>query len=190
MLQNKGTDKISELQTSYTPDGVDCNSVLSGFKALKLTESFSELNNIKERGYGFKDVLAVLILMVVHSEKTVHSYLSGFYGEGLSMGKDVFYRLKNRETTGWRMILWHIAGRFMRITSANSTTEGSKPRYLIFDDTTIEKTGKKMEFIGRVWDHVRQKYVLGFKVLTMLYWDGISSIPMDFSIHREKGKRE
>jgi predicted nucleic acid-binding Zn finger protein len=190
MLRNKGTNKISELQSSYTPAGVDCNSVLSGFKALKLTESFSEFKNIKVRGYGFREVLSVLILMVVHSEKTVHSYLSGFYGAGVSMGKDVFYRLKNRETIGWRMILWHIAMRFICITSAHSTTDSCKPRYLIFDDSTIEKSGKRMEFIGRVWDHVSQRSVLGFKLLVMLYWDGVSSIPLDFSIHREKGKRE
>jgi predicted nucleic acid-binding Zn finger protein len=190
MLRNKGTDKISELQTSYAPAGVDCKSVLSGFKALKLTEIFSEFKNIKERGYGFKEVLSVLILMVVHSEKTVHSYLTGFYGIGVSMGKDVFYRIKNRETIGWRMILWHIAARFMRITAEKSTILRDKPRYLIFDDSTIEKSGKKMEFIGRVWDHVKQCSVLGFKLLVMLYWDGVSSIPLDFSIHREKGKRE
>jgi hypothetical protein len=114
MLRNKSNIKISELQTSYTPDGVDSHIVLSSIKALKLTESFSAFKNIKERGYGIKDVLAVLILMVVYSEKTVNS---------------------------------------------------DKPRYLIFDDSTIRKSGKKMEFIGRVWDHVTQKYVLGFKGL-------------------------
>jgi len=31
---------------------------------------------------------------------------------------------------------------------------------------------------------------LGFKILIMLYWDGKSFIPVDFSIHREKGKKE
>jgi hypothetical protein len=128
MLRNKGTNKISELQASYTPHWVNCNNILSGFKALKLTKSFSEFKNIKERGYGFKDVLSVLILMVVHSEKTVHSYLSGFYGSGVSMGKDVFYRLKNRETIGWRMILWHVACRFTGITSDHSTAGRDKPR--------------------------------------------------------------
>jgi hypothetical protein len=35
------------------------------------------------------------------------------------MGKDVFYRLKNRETVGWRMILWHVACRFTGITTLN-----------------------------------------------------------------------
>jgi hypothetical protein len=171
MLRNKGIKKISELQTQYTPDGVDYSTVLSGFKALKLTESFSEFKNIKERGYGIKDILSVLILMVVHSEKTVHSYLSGFYGIGTSMGKDVFYRLKNRESICWRMILWRLSRRFMSITDSRGTRE-DKPRYPMFDDGTIEKTGKRMEFIGRVWDHVKQKSVLGFKVLVMLYWDG------------------
>jgi hypothetical protein len=106
------------------------------------------------------------------------------------MGKDVFYRLKNRETVGWRMILWHVTCRFTGITTDNSTTGRDKPRYLIFDDTTIEKSGKKMEFIGRVWDSVKQRSVLGFKLPVMLYFDGVASIPLDFSIHREKGKRE
>ncbi|MDR1881906.1 MAG: transposase [Prevotella sp.] len=191
MLRNKDRNKISELQTSYAPDGVDGHSILSSFKALKLTESFSAFKNIKERGYGFKVVLSVLILMVVHSERqSIAICLDGFFGSEVGMKKDVFYRLKNRETIGWRMILWHIASRFLAITFANSTTCKDKPRYLIFDDTTIKKSGKKMEFIGRVWDHVTHRSVLGFKLLVMLYWDGVSSISLDFSIHREKKKRE
>jgi hypothetical protein len=50
--------------------------------------------------------------------------------------------------------------RFIRVTESNSTLEEQKPHYLIFDDTTIEKSGKKMEFLGRVWDHVKQRSVL------------------------------
>jgi hypothetical protein len=157
---------------------------------LKLTEGFSEFKNIKERGYGFQAVLSALILMIVHSEKTIYSYLSGIYGTGVGMGKDVFYRLKNRETICWRRILWHMSMRFINITTAQGMAGNDKPHYLIFDDSTIEKSGKRMEFIGRVWDHVKQRSVLGFKLLVMMYWDGASSIPLDFSIHREKGKRD
>jgi hypothetical protein len=66
--------------------------ILGAFRALKLTEVFSEFKNIKERGYGFQMMLSVLILMIIHSEKTVYSYLSGIYGAGTGMDKDVFYR--------------------------------------------------------------------------------------------------
>jgi hypothetical protein len=126
----------------------------------------------------------------VSGDKTVHSHLSGMFGAGIKMGKDVFYRLKNKETIAWRMILWQICHRFLSVTDQESSSSTGKTRYLIFDDSVLEKSGKRMEFIGRVWDHVKQRSVLGFKLLVMLYWDGVSSIPLDFSIHREKGKRE
>ena len=80
---------------------------------------------------------------------------------------------------------------FIHVTESTALAEEScKPHCLIFDDTTVKKSGKKMEKSGRVWDHVVQRSILGFKILVALYWDGKSSIPIDFSIHREKGQKE
>ena len=45
-----------------------------------------------------------------------------------------------------------------------------------------------IEGISRVFDHVRHKCVLGFKELILAYFDGRTTIPVDFSLHREKGK--
>jgi len=191
MLRDKDIKKIEEIQTDFNPENFDVEKIMSIFKAMKLKDSFSEFNYLKRSGYSFKLVLSLLIVMVVLANKTVSSSLSHLYGYGISIGKDVFYRLKNNEKICWRRILWHIGMKFIQITTANSVLrESGKPRYLIFDDTTVEKSGKKMEYIGRVWDHVKQRSVLGFKILVMLYWDGISSIPLDFSIHREKGRRK
>jgi len=190
MLRNKGIKKIVELQADFDPTKMDSEKIMGIFKAIKLTSSFSEFNYLKGSGYSFKLVLSLLIAMVVTANKTVSSSLSNLYEQGISMGKDVFYRLKNNEEICWRRILWHIGMKFIHITEADNSGEEKKPHYLIFDDTTIEKSGKKMEYIGKVWDHVKQRTVLGFKVLVMLYWDGKSSIPLDFSIHREKGKKE
>lgn len=44
-----------------------------------------------------------------------------------------------------------------------------------------------MEKVSRMFDHVSKRFLLGFKLLTMGYWDGTSFIPLDFSLHREKG---
>ena len=60
---------------------------------------------------------------------------------------------------------------------------------VIFDDTTLEKTGRKLEHITKVFDHVRMNYVLGYKLLLCLFFDGKSSLPFDFSIHEELGKK-
>ena len=190
MLQDKDIKKIQELKADFTPGRVSAEDIFSRFKALKLSEGLSEFKWFKTRGYDFKMVLALLVSMVVSSDKTVNSHLNSPTGEGSTMGKDVFYRLKNSPIICWRMLMWHLVHRFLTVTSKDSDVDDTSSRYLIFDDTTLSKTGKRIEKIGKVWDHVTNSYVLGFKLLVMMYWDGKSSIPLDFSLHREKGKKQ
>jgi hypothetical protein len=84
-------------------------------------------------------------------------------------------------------ILWLFAAKFKKLTERdNGNTNDVK--CIILDDTVITKSGKFIEKVSRVWDHVFHGYVLGFKLLLMGYWDGTSFIPLDFSLHREKGK--
>jgi hypothetical protein len=61
---------------------------------------------------------------------------------------------------------------------------------LIVDDTVIPKAGRKIEFIGKLFDHVIKHWVLGFKLLVLAFWDGNSLIPLHFSYHAEKGKNK
>jgi len=191
MLRDKGKKKIEEIKTDFNPERFDEVKVTNIFKALKMTESLNEFNYLKQSGYSVKMVLSALLVNVVTSKKTVLSSLSHLCEQGINAGKDVYYRLKNNEHICWRRILWHMVIQFIRITTSTTVSEEpDKPHCLIFDDTTLEKTGKKIEKIGRVWDHVKQRSVLGFKMLVMLYWDGKSSIPLDFSLHSEIGKKE
>jgi len=191
MLRDKGTKKIEEIKTDFNPERFDEEKITGIFKALKMSESLKEFNNLKQSGYSVKAILSLLLVMAVTGQKTVSSSLSSLSEQGISIGKDVFYRLKNNENICWRRILWHIVMKFIQITLSTALPdEPDKPHCLIFDDTTVKKSGKKMEKLGRVWDHVEQRSILGFKILVMLYWDGKSFIPADFSIHREKGKKE
>jgi len=191
MLRDKGKKKIEEIKADFNPDRFNEEKLTNIFKSLKISESLKEFNYLKQNGYNVKMVLSMLLVMVVTGKKTVSSSLSSLSEHGIEIGKDVFYRLKNNESICWRRILWHIVMKFIQITlSTVLPGEPYKPHCLIFDDTTVKKSGKKMEKLGRVWDHVEQRSILGFKILVMLYWDGKSFIPVDFSIHREKGKKE
>ncbi|MEN6597922.1 MAG: hypothetical protein ABFC39_09255, partial [Proteiniphilum sp.] len=58
------------------------------------------------------------------------------------------------------MLMWYLVHRFLKVTSKDSDVDDTSSRYLIFDDTTLPKTGKRMEKIGKVWDHVTNRYVL------------------------------
>jgi len=193
MLECKITTKISELQNYFSTDKIKRTTIFQTLKSMRLSSNFSEFNHLKSQGYAFNIVLSLLIWLTIQSKKTVNSSLSELSANGIKIEKDVYYRLKNSEKICWRRILWYVVDKFLQQTRKHKeNTEGkkenSKPRCLIIDDTLIEKTGNKIEKIGKVWDHVKQRMVLGFRLLVGLYFDGTSTIPLDFSLVREKGK--
>ena len=195
MPKDKVTNKISELQNNLIGSEEFRNSIVfQTLKSLKLSSNFAEFNFLKQQGYAFHLVLSVLIWITIQSINTVSSSLSELSDNGIKIKKDVYYRVKNSEKVCWRRILWYVVDKFFQQKQKNSdhtssNTEKPKPHCLIFDDTLLEKTGYKIEKIGKVWDHIQQRAVLGFRLLAAVYFDGTSAIPVDFSIVREKGTK-
>jgi hypothetical protein len=194
MPHDKVSNKISELQNNSSSHQMRSFSIFETLKSLKLSANFSEFNFLKVQGYPFHLVLSLLIWMTLQSKKTLNSSLSDLSDNGVHLEKDVYYRLKNSEKICWRRILWYVVSKFLQQTQKNKENTADakqkvKTRCLIFDDTLLEKTGRKIEKIGKVYDHVTQRMVLGFRLLVGLYFDGTSAIPVDLSFVRERGKK-
>ena len=83
-----------------------------------------------------------------------------------------------------------IAKRFKYLFSKDIEHGSKRVTAIIFDVTFVEKTGKGIERVSVTYDHVSKRYILGFKILVCGYWDGESFMPLDFSIHREKGTKQ
>ena len=47
-----------------------------------------------------------------------------------------------------------------------------------------------MESIGKIFSHVHQKCILGYKALMLCWSDGRTQLMLDFSLHGEMGKIE
>ena len=120
MLHDKGTKKIEELKSDFKSERFDDGKLTSIFKALKLTESLKEFNHLKQSGYSVKMVLSILLVMVATGKKTVSSSLASLSEQGLTAGKDVFYRLKNNGNICWRRILWHLVMKFIHVTESSA----------------------------------------------------------------------
>lgn len=189
MLQSKDINKISELKNGFTPKWLEPDFISSSLKCFSFSSLCKVVSEVKTKGYSFEWIMTLLLSMPFISAQTVNSMLNGYVKHQIEAGKDTFYRLKNNQSICWRMLLWLFAARFKELPNTSSNAaEG--PQCLIFDDTLLEKTGKSIEKVSRVWDHVAQRYVLGFKLLLMGYWDGTSFIPLDCSLHREPGKNK
>jgi len=65
---------------------------------------------------------------------------------------NTFYRLMNNPLMNWRKLLMSFAKQFANhVKSKGEHTSGVT--CFVLDDTDIEKTGKTMEFVGRILDH-------------------------------------
>ena len=189
MLHNKGIKNISELKNGFTHTLVEPDFVQCSLKSFSFSSICSCLNPLKVKGYSIEVILSILISLPFIGAGTVHSMLGQFINKQVEAGKDVFYRLKNNPSVCWRLVLWLFAHKFLdiiRLQTSPANQAGVK--CLIFDDSVLHKTGRYIEKISRVWDHVSNRYTLGFKLLLMGYWDGTSFLPVDFSLHREPGR--
>lgn len=195
MLQNKIKQKIvsiNELNDEIKKDDSVAEKILSFCKPfeIKSISDLLELDKIKKKGYRISELLRVLLIMpFVGSMNIWTMYHSGF-GFLTPAQKDTFYRFKNNPYINWRQVLYSFSKRFMFLTKQNGTALGNGIKCLIIDDSTLNKSGVKIENMGKVWDHVIGKYILGFKFLACAFWDGVSLLPVDFTLHREKGKNK
>lgn len=189
MLQRKDIKNISELKNGFTHRWLEPDFISSSLNCFKFSNLCKVVSEVKVKGYGFEWIMTILLSMPFIDAKTINSMLNGCIQHQIAAGKDTFYRIKKNQSICWRMLLWLFAAKHKKLTE-KSLNNFDSPKCMIFDDTILTKTGKNIEKVSRVFDHVTHRYVIGFKMLLMGYWDGVSFIPLDFSLHRERGKNK
>lgn len=163
------------------------HDLISLFSKFAIGRLLCKLSLEKQAGVLAVDLIVFLCLFRIN-DQTIHKVYQNKFYNLLSTGKNCFYRMMNRSQMDWRKLLWGMAMRFFALLRKEDAKGVDGARCLIIDDTTHRKRGKNMEFISRVFDHTLGKCVLGYKHLICAYTDGKSTIPVDMSIHREKGE--
>lgn len=195
----------SRINCYYGCKGNELGNILSD--KMRIASSISKLHGIfripqivhglgmeKEKGVPCSVLILFLGLFRLCGETMFRGCCCGLISllGGESCCKNCFYRMLNDCTMDWRGFLYAVCKSFLRIAAGEGVQADGKPRCLIVDDTVLEKTGahNRMEHISRVYDHGRHIHVLGFKLQLVVYFDGVTPIPVDFSIHCEWGKKK
>ena len=191
MQQNKSTKDFSDLKIIISDSEKMTSSLTDMMKVFNLKKYFSVFNQLKSKGVKVSNLLNILVLLPFYGIASVYAlYSSGIKTSDFQGQKDVYYDIKNNEYIDWRQLLLLLSKRFKYLVNKNVNLISSGVTAIIFDDTLIEKTGKKIEKVGFVNDHVSGRFILGFKLLVCGFWDGASFIPLDFSLHRERGSKQ
>ncbi|MGN0067790.1 MAG: hypothetical protein ACI38V_09370 [Bacteroides sp.] len=134
-----------------------------------------------EKEKGTKSILLLEYLLIFRlCGQSIHQSLRQQFRTLIDGGKNQFYHFLTRPRMDWRRLLYATTKSFFCIVREESV-EAEQNRYSILDDTTLEKTGFCMEGISRVFDHVAQKSVLGYKQLpgsSTLPWTSFSRKPL------------
>ena len=193
MLNPNSITKIEEIEPAFNKASSVGDTLIDLLELFNIKSLCTKNGMEKLKGYPVKEILIVLILFPFMHITTVRAFYLSKFNHLTEAKKDTFFRLKNNENYKWRNLLYLFAKRFETLAerSHDEASENAEtPKCLILDDTTTPKEGRKIEFIGKVFDHVTRRYILGFKELVLGFWDGNSFIPLDLSIHNEKGKNK
>ncbi len=191
MQRIKSTKKVTELEDIASNPDFLTSSLTEVMDKFNISKYFSLFDFLKSKGLAVSSLLGILLILPFYGVANIYSlYKCGINGLEFDGKKDVYYDIKNNENIKWRELLMLHAKRFIYLISRNINLQTNSITALIFDDTLLEKTGKKIEKVSIVNDHVSGRFILGYKLLVCGFWDGASFIPLDFSIHREKGKKQ
>jgi cell division protein FtsL len=191
MQQNKGVKQIGVLKEVVSNIEKLTDSLSDVVGRVRLRSYFAPFDGLKSKGYSISSLLACIVIMPYEGVASPYALMKhGITGRDLQSKKDAFYSAKNNENIDWRHLLMQVAKRFTHLVVKDIGTSKRRITALIFDDSLLEKTGNRIEKISVTYDHVSNRFLLVFKLLVCGWWDGASFIPLDFSLHREKGKKQ
>jgi len=143
------------------------------------------LSAFKLKGFNGFALFQVLFVLPFVDKHNVHQLVKSKINDRMDCRKDTLYRFLNNPKIPWRKIHQSF---FLQIQNLidrqknqmDSFTEDSTLKCFILDDTILPKTGKRIEKIGKVYDHTKHMFVPGIKALVSGRWDGKIFLPFSF----------
>jgi len=155
------------------------------FSDLKVSQLLRQTGIRKSYGYSCFYVFQSLFLLVFQG-RNLYRILESDKSANMP-GKDVYYRFLNEPRFNWRRFFQLLARKV--VERFETLTSSKRVRVFIVDDSPMSRDrSKKVELLARVYDHVSQKFIRGFKLLTLGWSDGFSFVPLDFSLMSSANK--
>ena len=184
MLQDKDITKIQEIKTLFQDSWKQPEFFSKHLELFRFSKTSKLFLSVKESGVPFWDIMKILLVLPFMDIKNVGSLFNSSVVAKTQGQKDVYYRGLSNQRINWRNLLLLFVKRYLQIDKG-FTAPKDNVKCLIYDDTDIEKTGRKIEGTSKIYNHVTKHFIFGYKLLVAGYWNGSVFIPVDFSFHRE-----
>ncbi|AJA69231.1 Transposase [Myroides sp. A21] len=187
MLQYEDITKVQEIKGKFKKVWLSSEYLNSHLNILGFNKITKQFDWCKKSGYTFKDLISILLILPIIGISSVFSLSKNKDADINNCGKDSYYRLLSNQNIDWRSFLFQFVMQYL-LKEELFTPEKDATKCLIFDDSDLAKTGKTIEGVSKIYNHVSKSFYLGYKILVAGYWNGSVFIPVDFSLHRESKK--
>jgi hypothetical protein len=149
---------------------------INRFGVVKL---LGECGAYKEKGVPVRVLLLYIFNLMFSPMSMYYQIKMGAFHEDFS--KNTVYRFLGNVHMNWHVFLLKLSTIVIR--HVVGLTENKDNRYaLLIDDTPLPKCGKAMELVSKYFNHVTMGYEFGYRVLTLAWTDGVTTIPVRYSL--------
>ena len=132
----------------------------------------------KRHGHSVRMLMETLFLLPFIGKNFYRGIVKN---KAVPFGKDAAYEMLKATTYNWRRLLLMIGLKLFLFL--NRLTSEERESVLIADDSSYDRSkSKKVELLSKVWDHSINRYIRGFRMLTVCWSDGVSTLPLDFAL--------
>lgn len=131
----------------------------------------------------------VVFTIVFNLAFTGKNFFQGIVkNKNISIGKDAVYNFLNSPAYNWRRFTLLLSIKVYMLIQ--NLLDDSSEEVLVFDDSPYDRSrSKKVELLSRVFDHTVNRYIKGFRMLTLGWSDGNSFLGLDFALLSSKEKK-
>ena len=159
-------EKINELTKLLNVKTRMSDDLFHLFRKFGIGQLLLRLSLEKHDEVSASDLLLSLCLFRIVSE-SIHSICKHKIYELSNHSKNCFYRMMTRPQMDWRRLMNRFTLRYMCLLHKyGEAPQSNTTTCFIIDDTVLEKSGVRMEGISRVYDHVKGRCVLDYKLLS------------------------
>ena len=170
--QTKAINTANDLR-----DSVDAATrFINRFGIVKL---LGDCGAYKDKGVPVRVILLYIFNLMFSPMSMYYQLKMGAFHEDFS--KNTVYRFLGNIRMNWHLFMLRLSTIIIR--HIVGLTEDKNNRYaLLVDDTPLPKCGKAMELVSRYFNHVTMGYDFGYRVLTLAWTDGVTTIPVRYSL--------
>ena len=186
-MKKKGTENIESQektnageQMENASDEAECMSATERFfKRFHVVKILSECGAYKEKGVPVYAIMMFVFNLMFSRMSMYYQIKLGSFGEKFS--KNAVYRFLQNRNTNWQRFILRLSLAVIRHLQTLAD-DGEGRQALIIDDTPLQKCGKAMELVSRYFNHVNMKTELGYRILTLAWTDGVTTVPLLYTI--------